>query len=423
MVNKTTESGKIKSMIQNDWWKTSCDLPAFKKTYTPVMQKRAERKMNSVIDKLLSNIKKQPGYIQKEPLAWGSQMKSQLRIIGDELLELDGGGVEALLEGGYCKVTSDFIDRARVFDPSVKTIDIMQAMRNAWVMNCIQELSGKNVEFTPALFAYSMLYPYTDNYLDSPKISLEMKKKYSDRFRKRLSGENIQTRDPYEVKLYRLVEIIESQYDRKEFPNVYGSLLEIHDAQQKSLKQHKSIVSPYESDILGISIEKGSASVLADAWLVNGSLCYEEIYFMSSFGVFLQLADDAQDLGTDIKNKHMTIFSQTAETSKLDSIMNKLFNFIFNMIDNDKYYIQPNMQQHKLLIRSGCIFLLFSAVANNSKKYSKAYIKSLECHSPFSFSYIQKLYKKASIEFAGIFGNRENGPIDSIIARALAQSV
>ena len=44
--------------------------------------------------------------------------------------------------------------------------EIGQAMRNVWIMNISQVLLNVEVKFTNAIFAYSMLYPYTDNILD-----------------------------------------------------------------------------------------------------------------------------------------------------------------------------------------------------------------------------------------------------------------
>ena len=416
------KADELKSQYLNEWWNTSAEFPVFDKAYSPDIQKAAERKMDSVIEQMLAEVRISPGSIQKEYSAWGSRIRNLLRIIGDEILELDGEGTEILLDGGYCKVTSDFIDKARSFDSAVRTAEIMQALRNAWIMNCVQVLTGRKVESTPALFAYSMLYPYTDNYLDSTDINPEKKWEYGVRFRLKLEGRPVAANNAYEAKLFKLVEIIESQYSRDSFPQIYDSLLEIHDAQQKSLRQQKGSLSPYESDIAGMSFAKGGASVLADACLINGFLTDAQARFMFGFGIFLQLADDAQDVETDLKNLHMTMFSQTAGKWNLDTVMNKLLNFMFHLLDNDKCFNEPRMDEHKRLIRQSFELLLITAVANNSSKYSKSYVKHLEEYSPFRFSYLRKLYKRAGKEFYILFEKNNTIPMDSIIARALALS-
>lgn len=418
--NYKNKVDELKSGFLEDWWNTSSEFPAFEKAHSADSQKSAERKMDSVIEQMLAEVRMNPGSIQNDYSAWGFRIKKLLGIIGDEILELGGGSTGILLKGGYCKVTSDFIDKARSFDSLIKTTDIFQAMRNAWIMNCIQVLLEREVEFTPALFAYSMLYPYTDNYLDSMDVSYGEKLRYGDRFRLKLEGRPVKANNPYEAKIFQLVEMIESQYGRESFPQVYDSLLEIHDAQQKSLKQQKGLLSPYESDIAGISFTKGGSSVLADAYLVNGFLTEAQARFMFGFGIFLQLSDDAQDVETDLSNRHMTMFSQTADKWYLDSVMSKLLNFMFNLIDSDECFVSPRMNDQKRLIRSSCTLLLISAAANNSQRFSKDYVRKLERHSPFRFGYLRKLYKRAGKEFYFLFEKNETVQMDSIIARALS---
>ena len=411
---------EFKNEFLKEWWNTSAEFPVFEKIYGTKYQKSAQGKMDSVVEQMLAQVRMNPYSIEKDYSAWGLKIKELLRIIGDEILELDGGGTEVLLNGGYCKVTSDFIDKARSYDGSIKTADIFQAMRNAWIMNCIQVLFDKDVQFTPALFAYSMLYPYTDNYLDSKDVPLEEKLRYGDRFKLVLEGKRLEANNPYEAKIFKLVEMIESQFGREQYPQVYESLLEIHISQQRSLKQQKGLLSPYESDIPGISFAKGGSSVLADAFLINGSLTEAQARFMFGFGIFLQLTDDAQDVESDLKNRHMTMFSQTADKWKLDSIMSKLLNFMFNLMDKDLCFNTPQMMEQKRLIRSSCALLLIIAAANNSSKYSKVFLRRLEKHSPFRFRYLRKLCKRAGKEFNTLFEKNDAVPMDSIIARALS---
>lgn len=50
--------------------------------------------------------------------------------------------------------------------------------------NCIQVLLGIGISVTPSVFAYSMLYPYTDNFLDAGKVSERQKRETNDRLEK-----------------------------------------------------------------------------------------------------------------------------------------------------------------------------------------------------------------------------------------------
>jgi hypothetical protein len=67
---------------------------------------------------------------------------------------------------GFLEATTAFARMARRFDPAITSAEIYQAARNVWTANFLQLLLGMPVRVTPAIFAYSMLYPYSDNYLD-----------------------------------------------------------------------------------------------------------------------------------------------------------------------------------------------------------------------------------------------------------------
>ena len=121
-----------------------------------------------------------------------------------------------------------FANAAKAFDPEMPFRDIFQACRNVWIMNGVQFLMGQGVELTPPMFAYSMLYPYTDNYLDDPDIDSYEKVEFCNRFENRLKGEEVFAINPQEEKIFRMVEIIEEHWDRDNYPKVYLSLLAIH---------------------------------------------------------------------------------------------------------------------------------------------------------------------------------------------------
>ena len=63
-------------------------------------------------------------------------------------------------------VTATFLDEALAFNPSFELGDLYQALRNVWIMNSQQLFRGSPIVYSPSIFAYSMLYPYTDNALD-----------------------------------------------------------------------------------------------------------------------------------------------------------------------------------------------------------------------------------------------------------------
>ena len=103
--------------------------------------------------------------------------------------------------------------------------DIIQACRNAWTACGLQPLLGERVGITPSILGYSLLYPYSDNYLDRDDISAEAKLRFSERFRDRLRGERLAARDYREAALWTLVRLIEEQYPRARYPQVFECLL------------------------------------------------------------------------------------------------------------------------------------------------------------------------------------------------------
>ena len=91
-----------------------------------------------------------------------------------------------LLTDGFLPIGTQFAQWARRFDPDLSLVDTTQACRNAWTVCGIQPLLGDPMQMTPAIIGYSLLYPYSDNYLDSERISTERKLAFSARFRDRL---------------------------------------------------------------------------------------------------------------------------------------------------------------------------------------------------------------------------------------------
>ena len=93
-------------------------------------------------------------------------------------LNLSGEATQ-LLTNEFLPVGTELISWARQFDPSLGMPDIIQACRNAWTACGMQPLLGLRVHLTPAIFGYSMLYPYSDNFLDERGVSTEEKIEFS----------------------------------------------------------------------------------------------------------------------------------------------------------------------------------------------------------------------------------------------------
>ena len=403
------------------WWDSSAGFPAFDEEYDDRRQAGTEARMESFINYIVAEVRKFTAGPVLKGSGWGSGIRTQIYDTGVEALGFAPGGMELLLSKSFVNATSDFLEAAHKFDPSVKLDDTMQALRNVWIMNCLQLMLEREVEYTPPLFAYSMLYPYTDNYLDAPRISPDKKAQTGIKLRLRLEGKPVEASNAYEGKLFKLVEMIEGYYSRETEPEVFESLLWIHDAQQDSILQQKSVVSPYENNILNLSFRKGGSSVLADAYLVKGALTPEEARFMFGFGIVLQLGDDLQDAMTDRRNGHMTVFSQTAGRWPLDSITNKLFNFAYRILDGARSGT-PAMGELSAIMKRSCTLLLLEAIANNDSLFSKGYLRSIEAYSPMSLKYFRHMSGRVRREYGSLKLRNAGRPVEVYIAKALANT-
>src|SRR5579863_3371719 len=113
-------------------------------------------------------------------------------------LDLDQEQI-GLLTDDFLPAGIEFARRARQFDPEISREDTIQACRNAWTACGLQPLLGAPAQITPSILAYSLLYPYSDNYLDSPDVPNEAKLLFSERFRQRLQGYAAPSLNPHEA--------------------------------------------------------------------------------------------------------------------------------------------------------------------------------------------------------------------------------
>lgn len=322
---------KLREKTQEKWWDAEENPFPWLPSYTKTQQKQYEKSILNHVKAIFSIL----SLVHRDPL--DREIRAQelgylMRGILDEF-SFVVGDLSGFLNKASIHATRAFIERAKRFDSAISPEEIMQALRNLWIVNGIQLTAQKQAAVSHATFAYSMLYPYTDNFLDDDALSMEEKCLKMERFEKRLEGENFSPNDQEEEKLWRLVESIEFEYKREIYKNLYESLLSIHRAQMKSLTQQEATFA-FSKDLLGISFEKGGASVVADAYLSLGELSLEEIFYYYQYGVVLQLADDLQDVSEDLEKGHQSILSVQVPHGKLDLSFWKMFHFAQGVMDN-----------------------------------------------------------------------------------------
>lgn len=380
----------MNSFIRKKWFTIDSKLKYDLKVYSDV-EKRKNEETTDIFMKKINEYIKRKHRNKKDERLWELEGEKIFEdfIKNDRVFNLKYftyGMQKSIID-----VTKNFIKKAKEFDKEIEESCIVQALRNIWVITILQVIFKSNVELTKSIFAYSMIYPYSDNFLDNIDISVEAKNKFNNKISSMLKGRGVQCESYLEKKIYKLLKYIEEDYNRKDFKEVYEGLLKIQEGQIKSIEQQGEFSLPYVNDILGISIEKGGASVLVDGYLIKGKLNLEEEKFCLFYGFLLQLIDDFQDLKSDKKNSHTTIMSQLGGRYYMDEMINKLINYVYYVFDSTE--LLREKEDLNKVIKSDSLVLILCSIALNKEYFSKEYIKKMDKHLPFSIAYIEKLNK------------------------------
>jgi hypothetical protein len=377
------------------WEASAACLPQGRPRYGPREQKKREK----AYDEGLRAVEREA---RKAPRTKAERLETQQRIVAvfprfaAIALGLEGDTIQ-LLTNDFLPAGTQLARWATRFDPALSTDDLIQACRNAWTACGLQPLLGEPMGLTPSILGYSLLYPYSDNYLDHEEVSKAEKIEFSGRFRERLSGRRLSARNHREAAVWTMVQLIEEQYPRLRYPQVFECLLAIHRAQELSMAQLGDCGSCDDSEVLRISCAKGGTSVLADACLSHGWLNEEESRFSFEWGALLQLGDDLQDVREDLRRGSVTLFSRAAASGKpLDSLVTQLLNFSEQVADRiDRLPNGPAMLKN--LLRLSWRSLILMAVAGAQEYFTPAYLAELEPSSPFRFDFLHARQKR----FAG----------------------
>lgn len=396
IVDRQPVSLAVSDMLQQFtriWWECSTDLPDLGRTYSLREQLQKEKDLDHQLDSLFTELRTPP-QSQEGRLQAQKRIMTTVEAFARAALGLEEHHIQAIKDYGFIEVLAEFARSARAFDPSISDEDLFQAGRNVWSMNFMQLMLGQPIRLTPSIFAYSLLYPYTDNYLDDPTVSDLAKHSFNDRFRRRLDGDDIQPLNPQEERICRLIEMIEEEFDRHTYPQVYESLLAIFYGQAHSLSLIKPGASPFEMDVLGICFEKGGTSVLADGYLVIGDLTPDQQAFMFHYGTLTQLMDDLEDTRRDLENGLQTVFSMTAQNWPLDQVTNRTIHYAQSFLDHMDTLDAPAAGPFKDVFRTCLIPVILGAVGTVEKYYSRSYRRAVQSHFPVRFSFIEKQRRK-----------------------------
>lgn len=309
--------------------------------------------------------------------------------------------LEIILSDAFKHVSKDFFEKARKFGPELSPENIYQGLRNVWIMNGIQLMINRPVEVTPSVFAYSMIYPYSDNFLDNPEITKTEKAEFNLRFNRRLHGEKILPQNFTESQLFKLVDMFEEQYNRSDFPEVYESLYAIQKGQTDSLRL-LGATNLEEGEITQICFEKGGTSVLADGYLVAGKLTPEQEQALFGYGVFLQLLDDIQDIKEDTEADTKTLFSGL-EKENAGAFVNRTIHFGRKALQEMKCFPGPEIDTFLSLMNRSIETMIIESAGLNNSGYSERYLTELDKYSPLHFEFVRQKRTQAKSQRFALF--------------------
>jgi hypothetical protein len=381
--------GLLRNALEQ-WTTTERSFEFGGRTYTAAEQSANERRMDGclqTVESLLRGLRTKAGRTTVRERITAAFVEFAKPSLG-----LDDCHIALLLDNGFAEMGGHLGRYARRFDASVSSEDLFQACRNAWVACGLQSLFGQRMTVTPSIFAYSMLYPYSDNYLDDAGVDHAAKRSFSGRFRSRLAGQRVLPANVREGLIWELVGLIEAEYERADYPSVYASLLAIHRSQEESIRLiDRDSFGGYRDgpplDVTRLVFAKGGDSVLADAYLAAGQLTTAEARFAFDWGVLLQLGDDLQDLQEDAAGGIRTLFSDAMGCEPLDELTNRTLHFTQRvMAELDELETAPTAL--KELMQQSSYSLLIRAAGAARKFYSEPYVAQLESYSPFRFAFV-----------------------------------
>ncbi|MHB1484314.1 MAG: hypothetical protein ACYCYI_06580 [Saccharofermentanales bacterium] len=280
-----------------------------------------------------------------------------------------------------------FFRHVRKFSPELQIEGIGQAARNYVVYAMFKEINNVKADFCTACFGYSMLYPFTDNYIDNPKISDPEKAGYNKMIRDKIEGHEVHPGSLHQKKTCNLLQMVESSHPRNDDPTASQLLLMMLEAQVGSIRQHDISLALDEDERLDISIYKGGISVLIDRFFVDKEITAEDLDFYFGFGFFLQLADDLQDIKEDGENGSQTVFTLDTSAKHEEKIVNKMLNFVNAMFKN---YNAEN-DEFKKFILSNCFQLVYSSVIQSKEYFSDDFLENIERYLPVSSRFFEKI--------------------------------
>ena len=404
--------------IRELWQSSESTFPAFLPEVCPAEKKANEDWITEQTEHIQRHLKsfpsrrplpfshkKEKGQLTLRQQAWMQDMEGLFHtlLLTEPVLGIRNALPPHTLDAFQDKMKL-FLRKVRSFAPEMKPEDMGQAIRNYMVYAIFREQNSLSQECPSSIFGYSMLYPFTDNFLDDPAHTAEEKKHYNLLIHHKISGQPVTPLSLHEEKTAMLLDAIAESYPGPEAEAAYGAdsdadirqgLLLMLEAQEISQKQTDPSLLLSERNILDISIYKGGLSVLIDRYFINHRITEEDILFYFGFGFLLQLSDDLQDIAQDQESGSRTLLSCCKNREETEAAVNRLFHYtdrLFGFSPSPR----PAFRDFLLL---NCYQLILSSAAGSGNFFNTGYLEKLERAFPVSFSYLNRMKDKIPASF------------------------
>lgn len=375
------------NIIKAEWQKTENGYPTFIAAVSKEKKSENEKYLQSVINAFHLQLK---GF-HRIPVGRRKWKQKTLALLEKVLAEEEIIGLHTSMDSQainfLVQELLEFLREVRHFAPDMNFESIGQALRNYIVYAMFKEIHQTNSGFHRAAFGYSMLYPFTDNYIDSGKCTLQDKLSYNQIIRDKIKSNPVQPNSIHQSKTCDLLEAIAAGYTDTAYSFLSRLLLMMLEAQETSIRQQNKELPLTYPDRLDISAYKGGISVLIDRFFVDKEINEEDLLFYLSFGFFLQLADDLQDIGEDSRNGHSTLFTIDLNKEQVENTVNQLLHFVHKLING---YSQVNDRFMKFIL-AACYQLIFISAIQSREFFSPKYINKLEEQLPVALLSIESM--------------------------------
>jgi hypothetical protein len=373
--------------VKEKWLSASDEFPVFLSEISEDTKDTNKQYIQTIFNDFQTQVK---GY-SRLPFRHKRWKLKMLTLINSVLFQETVIGIHKALDlkelEDFQEELKEFLRHVRKFAPELTLDEVGQALRNYIVYAMFKQIHRSGTGFSMAGFGYSMLYPFTDNYIDCKDVTSEEKAEYNRIIQDKIEGRPVHPRTTHQKKTCDLLQAIESEYPRNTETSAFLLLSMMLEAQENSISQQQRGLQLTYEERLDISLYKGGVSVLIDRFFVRKDLNEEELILYLSLGFFLQLADDLQDIKTDSEQSYQTILTLDLSPEKEEKVINKLLNFVHDTMGS----FQAENDTFKNFVLENCYQLIYTSLIGSKEFFSREYVDKIENYLPVKYLYYEEV--------------------------------